>query len=389
MVMENFKIKHNVNGNSGRLAADTTLFELWDSTIPFPQPENMEDPDTITQVSVTRAKKGEYHYLHEATIARHRNQFFVGWSNHKTHENGNRDELIRGCVSDDGIHWSEPETWVSTPFLGLTSFNHPLLFEYSGILYGFFVAWREERPFTEIFTFDDKERKWIHHPDHSLPDFVPFCTPQLMENGNWILGGESYWYHSAVAISSGDNMLNWKIIVLPESENIKLLYPETAIVCQKDRLLAVCRPRQIGSINADDALIAPVSESYDFGKNWNPIEMSNFPLGPSQPFAGTLSTGQNYLLTNSLEANRTLLSIAVTEPGGKLFKKIYKVRHQAWPAIRLFGGYEDGIKGSFVGMPTEWAYPGAIEYDEKLYIVYSQGKEDCAMSIIPVEALHV
>lgn len=79
----------------------------------------------------------------------------------------------------------------------------------------------------------------------------------------------------------------------------------------------------------------------------------------------------------------------MTEPGGKLFKKIYKVRHQAWPAIRLFGGYEDGIKGSFVGMPTEWAYPGAIEYDEKLYIVYSQGKEDCAMSIIPVEALHV
>lgn len=380
-------IEHNEKGDSVLLAADRSLFEVWDRSMAFPTPENMEDPDIITQVSVAKARENEYHYLHEATIAWHCGKFVMGWSNHKTHEDNNRNEKIRGCWSEDGLHWTEPETWLEAPALGLTSFNHPLLFEHRGVLYGFFVAWRDEKPCTEIFTFDDIKLKWEHHPEKKIQGFLPFCTPQRMENGNWIMGGEVSWYHSAVAISEGENLLNWRLVVIPNSDRISLLYPETAVVCQKGRLLAFCRPRQIGSVNADDALTAPVSESLDCGETWSEIKMSNFPLGPSQPFSGRLSTGQNYLLVNSLEENRTLLMIAVTEPGGTLFRKIYKVRHQAWPAIRLFGGYT--TNDSHKGRPTQWAYPGAIEHEGKLYITYSQGKEDCSMTIIPIEALHV
>lgn len=381
------EIEHNKNGNSQLLASTPGFFEVWDPSVPFPAVKNMEDPEIITQVTVERAEEGKFHYLHEATIARHKGKFFAGWSNHRTHEDQNRNEQIRGCVSSDGLHWSEPEVWVAAPFLGLTSFNHPLLFDHEDVLYGFFVAWREGQPTTELFTYDDETGRWTHHPEAAIPGFLPFCTPQRMGNGNWVLGGELLWENAAVAISNGDNMLQWRTVAIPNAKDVQLLYPETAIVCQEDRLLAFCRPRQIGSVNADDAMTAPVAESFDFGETWTEIKRSNFPLGPSQPFSGRLSTGQNYLLTNSLEENRTLLLIAVTEPGGVLFKKIYKVRHQAWPAIRLFGGYNDE-RGSFAGRPTEWAYPGAIECDGKLYIIYSQGKEDCALSIIPVEALH-
>lgn len=380
-------IIRNEKGDSGKLAKEEGLFEVWDASVEFPKPKYMEDPGIITQVAVAKAKEGEFHYLHEATVAWHKGRFFVGWSNHKTHEDENRDEQIRGCTSLDGLHWTEPTVWVAAPFLGLSSFNHLLLFEYGEVLYGFFVAWKNGEPYTEIFTFDDEEEKWIHHDGAGLAGFVPFCTPQLMENGNWIIGGEFGWFHAAMAISDGGDFLRWRVVVIPDTEGVRLLYPETAIVCQKGRLLAFCRPRQIGSINADDSLTAPVSESFDYGETWGPIKMSNFPLSPSQPFSGVLSTGQNYLLVNSLEENRTLLLIAVTKPGGRLFQKIYKVRHQAWPAIRLFGGYNDG-KGSYAGKPTEWAYPGAIEHEGKLYIVYSQGKEDCALTVIPVEELH-
>jgi len=123
------------------------------------------------------------------------------------------------------------------------------------------------------------------------------------------------------------------------------------------------------------------------------MRLSNFPLEASQPFAGKLSTGQNYLLTNSLEDGRSLLSIAVTGPEGGLFKRIFKVRHQKWPARRLFGGFNaeswTGEKGSWVGKPTEWSYPNACEHDGKLYITYSMGKEDCVLSIIPIEVLAI
>jgi hypothetical protein len=42
-----------------------------------------------------------------------------------------------------------------------------------------------------------------------------------------------------------------------------------------------------------------------------------------------------------------------------------------------------------VGNSTEWSYPAAIEHEGKLYVTYTQGKEDCVLSIIPLTALEV
>ncbi|MDD4565891.1 MAG: hypothetical protein PHE79_10515 [Eubacteriales bacterium] len=56
------------------------------------------------------------------------------------------------------------------------------------------------------------------------------------------------------------------------------------------------------------------------------------------------------------------------------------------------GGFTqlDGSKTeTYVGTSTEWSYPNAYEHNGNLYITYSQGKEDCVLSIIPIEALHV
>lgn len=101
-------IQRNKKGNSGKLARKAGLFEVWDSSVDFPMPKEMEDPGIVTQVTVTRAQEGEFHYLHEASIAWHKGRFFIGWSNHKTHEDENRNEQIRGCTSVDGLHWTRP-----------------------------------------------------------------------------------------------------------------------------------------------------------------------------------------------------------------------------------------------------------------------------------------
>lgn len=370
--------------SSAELAADTALFPLWDPSVPFPDTHTMPEPDIVTHISVERARADGYHYLHEATIAYHNDVFYMGWANHPTMECGDYDELIRGSVSKDALHWSPPEIWAQAPLLGADSHNHPLLVEHNGKLYGFFVCWREEHyPATEIFELDDATGKWVHHPESTLNGFVPFCTPQKMADGNWILGGEHHWYEAAVAISDKDDFTRWTMVDIPRPEGLKLLFPECAVINQPERLIVVCRPRQIGSVNAEDALTAPVSESRDCGRTWTKLCMSNFPLAPSQPFSGRLSTGQNYLITNSLEDGRTLLSIALTSPGGGPLRSIYKVRHQKWPAVRYFR-FKDSSR---VGLPTELAYPGAIERDGKLYIAYSQGKEDCALTIIPTECL--
>ena len=374
--------------SSAELAANKSLIPVWDSTVPFPSVEEMRDPDIITHVTVERAKKGGYHYLHEATIVWHRDRFYMGWANHPTNETGDHDELIRGCTSPDAFHWSEPEIWAQAPTINSTSFNHPLLFSHNDILYGFFVCWREEHiPATELFILNESTGKWEWQKDSTIPRFVPFCTPQRMDNGNWIIGGENHWDKAAVAISNGDDLTSWDMVNIPCNNDVGLLFPEAAIVNRgNDRLLIFCRPQQQNR-EKPDSWTAPVSESTDGGRTWTTLGLSNFPMATSQPFAGKLSTGHNYLLTNNLEAGRTVLTIALTDSDGGLFRHIFKVRHQQWPAIRLFGGYKD--EGSSAGKPTEWSYPNAFEHEGNLYIAYSQGKEDCVLSIIPVEALDV
>ncbi len=371
---------------SAELAADKSLIPVWDPAVPFPSPQEMPDLDIVTHICIERAQRGGYHYLHEATIAWHRDRFHLGWANHRTRETGDHDELVRGCTSTDAMHWSKPAIWAQAPFVKATSHNHPLLFAHGGKLYGFFVCWRDmperkHRPTTEVFILDDASGKWLWQEKSSIPEFLPFCPPQRMPDGNWLIGGENYWYDAAVAISDGDDLTRWKMVKIPRPESLKLLYPETAIVDRgNNRLLAVCRPQQ-NTPTRPDAWTAPVSESRDGGHTWTPLGLSNFPLAPSQPFAGRLSTGQNYLLTNSREDGRALLSIALTGREGGLFRRIFKVRHQPWPRRRLFG--------NAVGQSTEWSYPFAMELNGKLYIAYTQGKEDCVLSIVPIEVLAV
>ncbi len=385
---------------STELAASTSLVPVWDPRVPFPSVRTMCDLDVITQVSVERAQPGVYHYLHETTIAWHRGKFYACWANNPLMEDQNRDEVIRGKTSVDGIHWSEPEPWVQAPELGASSFNHPLIFDHNGTLYGFFVAWRNEQPTTEVYAFDDSSGQWRHQAGSGIPGFLPFCAPQPTGNGDWIIGGEHGWYEAAVIISKGEDFTRWEMVTIPNPDKINIRFPETALVKQQDRIFAVCRPHT--SINRADwhaeewdpartsgqMMTAPTAESRDGGRSWSALGMSNFPLAGSMPFAGRLSTGQNYLLTNSpeSEAGRSLLSIAVTGPEGGLFQRIFKVRHQDWPAIRLFGGYGNG---GFTGKPVEWSYPKAMEHDGKLYIIYTQGKEDCSLSIVPVEVLAI
>jgi hypothetical protein len=369
---------------SSEIAADTSLISVWDPSLPFPTPEEMLDLDIITHVSVERAQPGGYHYLHEATIMWHRDQFYMGWANHRTRETGDHDELIRGCTSPDALHWGEATIWAQPPMIGATSLNHPLIFSHNDKLYGFFVSWREEHtPSTEIFILNESTKEWEWQEGSSIPMFVPFCSPQRLDNGNWIIGGEAHWDDAAVAISDGDDFTKWKMVKVPRPDNIHLFFPESAIINKgNNNLLIFCRPQQ-RTRNSPDSWSAPVAESHDGGETWTTLGLSNFPLACSQPFAGKLSTGHNYLLTNRQEAEggRTLLSIALTDADGGLFKHIFKVRHQEWPRVRLFAN-------SF-GNATEWSYPNAFERDGKLYIAYTQGKEDCVLSIIPIEALNV
>jgi hypothetical protein len=366
---------------SPALAADPSRFELWDCRAPFPAFDEMPDLDVVTHVSIERATPDGYHYLHESSIAAHHGKLYLGWANHRVGEVNVRDELIRGKTStDDGLTWSAAETWVAPPTIGGESFSHPALATHAGRLWGFFTCFHDEKPRTEVFTLDDATGKWEPRGS-SIPGFLTLRPPMKMRDGNWIMAGEDYWYEAAVAISAGDDWTRWELIRIPRPESIFLKFPETTLVDQGDRLVAFCRPHEQPT--------APVSVSRDCGRTWSVLEHSNFPLAGSQPYAGVLSTGQHYLITNNLEEGRTLLSIAVTAPGAHTFSRVWKIRHQQYPKRRHWPGvfWKGKLVKPMIGTPTEWSYPAAIEHGGNLYVCYTQGKEDCALSIIPTRAL--
>jgi hypothetical protein len=362
---------------SQTIAADPSGFEIWDRSIPFPAYDEMFDVDIVTHVTLERAQANGFHYLHESSITFHNGAFEVVWANHREREINTVNELIRGKSSQDGLTWTVAETVVEAPTSGSASFNHPVITSVDGKLYGFFTRWDDEQPSTEIFIRDDATRKWTT-TGALIPSFVPFRAPMKLTNGNWLIGGESFWYEAAVAISDGDDFTSWRMVMLPRPESIELMFPETTILQRGERLIAICRPKHLNR--------APVAVSDNYGETWTTLELSNFPLENAKPYCAKLSNGQQILVTGNAEEGRTLMTIAATRPGGEKFERIWKLRHQKHPRVRFFGGWGEGSR---VGQATEWSYPSVIEKDGNVYISYTQGKEDCVLSIVPVRVLAV
>jgi hypothetical protein len=92
---------------------------------------------------------------------------------------------------------------------------------------------------------------------------------------------------------------------------------------------------------------------------------------------GKLSTGQLYLVSNY--RNRDTLCISVGRPGEKTLSRMWRLRHGKSDPPRFPGG----------GKGKQWSYPYGYEHEDRLYVVYSIGKEDCGLTTIPISSLSI
>jgi hypothetical protein len=115
--------------------------------------------------------------------------------------------------------------------------------------------------------------------------------------------------------------------------------------------------------------------SRDGGLTWSDPQLHNFPFASSKIYAGTLSSGQYFVLANIVSSGyRDLLTLAVGRPGKKQFSKMWKIREDYCNKL---------------GSGPEWSYPCAIEYAGKLYVVYTSEKHHCCLTIIPISSLQI
>jgi hypothetical protein len=354
----------------------TDIYKLWLPDVAVPGPNQISFPDVITYVRLNHAVKNKSQFLHGASIVYYKDSFYASWANSPENENSD-EESVRGKTSADGINWSD--AFVIAPDLpGQARRSHGSFFVYDEELYIFTSKFAgSDKPLlnnkiyfdglqTEAFKLDAVTSKW-EYVKVVADDFWPLTEPKKMADGNWIIGGVNKNFQAVVGIIDKSDIYNWRTVQIPTPTGKH--FSETAILVTGDDILAIMRNQ-----SSD---VAAVSQSSDCGKTWSQAQETNYPMAASKPYAGILSTGQRYLISN-IDKSRNILVMAISRPDEKCLSKIFMIRSGV-SREPIFTGW---------AKQSQWSYPYAFEKGRKLFIVYSVGKEDCELAIVPLNVLN-
>ena len=355
------------------------IIGIWDKDISFPDKENMPYPKDVVDIMVHRAGSDEFNFLHDAAIVDHKGILYAAWYNCPTAEMQDSSLIRRRRSEDNGLTWSSIEIIASDKDEKGIMYVPVSYLSHKGVLYAY-ISNMEGGPDLvtkcEVFVLNEKTNSWNSQGFIAGP-FLPNSSPIKMENNNFMMAGRMANEPGkkpiipAIAISNGEQLTDkWEIIPLkyngklPAGENPD--FPETTIIVDGKNITAFVRNHSGYPL---------LFTSNDYGQTWSDPQVHNFPFASSKMYAGTLTNGQNYVLSNIVsEGYRDLLTIVVSDPGTKKFSKIWKIRD----------GYND-----LLNVGPEWSYPSATEFDGELYIVYTSEKKHCCLTIIPISSLKV
>lgn len=312
-------------------------------------------------------------------LAWHRGKLFASYGFNLGDENTPTEEAHVRISDDGGKSWGEPV--VMDHGEGNLGVSHGVFLSHNDKLWAFMGAFYDkfQRTHTRAYTLNPTTGAWEGHGVVIGDGFWPMQEPQRMADGNWIMAGAriSKGYNftgdpPAVAISHGDDFTKWDLIVIPVARGLGKVWGESTVIVDGKSILNISRYGQ--------RPLALVSVSEDYGRTWTSSLPSNLPMATSKPYAGTLSTGQRYLVcttTADTGGKRSPLTIAVSEPGENVFSKVFVVRTSVFQDT---SGVSDP--------KADFSYPYAIEHDGKLYIGYTH-KSHAAneLAVIPIDQL--
>lgn len=346
-------------------------YQLWTGPKLSSDPTKIPFAKGIEHRVIHRPGKKDHKFLHGAAIVEHDGVFYANWANSPTNENGPH-ETLRGKRSTDvGKTWSDLEV-IGSGFEGPDRHSHGVLFVHQDRVWTIcarFGVGEKAKRFPglkgEAFVLNPDSDQWESR-GIVMQNCWPYDQIVKMGNGNFITGGQDKDGMPVVAISRGDDVTQWDSILLPYHPDLKPSFAETTVWAEGATVIAVIR---------GGSGVAWVSESNDYGKTWSTAQPSNYPMPRAKAYLGKLSTGQLYLVSNF--KNRDTLVISTGKPGEMTLSRMWRLRHGKSEAPRFPGAAKS----------KQWSYPYAYEHDGKLYVVYSIGKEECGLTVVPLESL--
>ena len=340
-------------------------------------------------------QKDGYRFLHGVALAWHKGRLFASFAHNKGVENTDTEEA-RYCVSDDdGRTWSAVSTMDKGCAPG-ASVSHGVFLSRGNRLWAFHAAFTGFLGKLHTVAYLWNEARGTRESKGTVIEgnFWPYQEPVKMDDGNWIMSGfrvgvtgEENKEPAAVAISHGDDLELWDVVPI-RAQPSKDLWGESTVFVNGKHVVNISR------YGAEAKALMAVSE--DYGRTWSQSLPSNLPMTTSKPYAGTLSTGQHYLIgttTADSGRRRSPLTIAVTRPGESVFRKVFVIRHAEFPE----GPGESHTDAAL-------SYPYAIEHNGQLYVGYSNnggnvgrigtGRElannnSAELTVIPIEQLRI
>jgi predicted neuraminidase len=310
----------------------------------------------------------------------HEGRLYASYGFNKGDENTPTEEAHVRASDDGGATWGPPVVMDDGPAnLGV---SHGVFLSHGDRLWAFMGAFfdRFERTHTRAYTLDEASGRWEPRGVAVENGFWPMQEPQRMADGNWIMAGfrpsKGYGVAGnlpAVAISTGDDLTRWDLVVIPPAPDLGAnLWGESTVIVEGKRITNIAR---YGS-----QAVALVSTSDDCGRTWTPAAPSNMPMATSKPYAGILSTGQRYLVcttTADSGGRRSPLTIAVGRPGERTFSQVFLVRNSVCADTP---GVSDPR--------ADFSYPYAVEHGGQLFIGYTH-KSHAAneLAVIPIGSL--
>jgi hypothetical protein len=305
-----------------------------------------------------------YRFHHGVALAWHKGTLYASIGMNRVAENTGGEEALCYVSGDDGASWQRAGAIDAGSPESDTAVSHGVFLSHAGALWAFHGAFvgLMNQVHTRAYRLDERSGRWEPRGTVIAGGFWPLQEPVPLPDGNWLMAGMAVRgdcaaggiHPPAVAISRGDDLTCWELVVLP-CRAPGQVWGESTVYLAGERLVNVAR--------YGEQARALMAISDDGGRTWTEAAPANLPLSPSKPSAGTLSTGQHYLIgTIAADAGfgRTPLSLALTRPGEAGFSDLRVIRHAVFPA----GPGESHPQAAL-------AYPYAIEHAGKLYVGYS------------------
>ena len=351
------------------LNAENSVSELWDDSRPVLKKSEMPlvEGTRFSVIKPYEFDKDGYRFLHGVALAWHKGKLFASFANNKEGENTGAEEIRCRISEDDGKTWGDimPINREAIPGIAV---SHGVFLSHQDTLWSFNAAYtgHMSKVHTRAYVYDESRGIWEPKGIVVEGGFWPLQEPTRMQDGNWIMAGihaaegthsSKNAYPAAVAISHGDDLTRWDLVVIPAPAGLGMLqmWGESGVIVNGKHVINIAR------YGAENKALMAVSN--DFGRTWTESRPSNLPMAASKPYTGTLSNGQNYLIGTTAAdcgAQRTPLTIAVTRPGESVFRKIYVIRRSVLP------------EGPGESHPSAYlSYPYAVENNGNLYVGYS------------------